>query len=141
MHVSGITPYCSVQSRSDRAGAACSQGSEQPLVILRGLELFAAAAWLERAPLHLGQTLNRVFAVRLLECPHCGGRRKLIALIRDGPFDGIQFLGRAPTRVNLKLDPIGCDVGVRRLSRVAIFSAGDAPTIAGLVVLARYGED
>ena len=28
--------------------------------------------------------LKRVFAVRLLECPHCGGRRKLIALISDG---------------------------------------------------------
>ena len=28
--------------------------------------------------------LKRVFAIDVLECPHCGGRRRLIALISDG---------------------------------------------------------
>jgi len=30
------------------------------------------------------ELLKRVFALDVLECPHCGGRRKLIALISDG---------------------------------------------------------
>jgi len=30
------------------------------------------------------ELLQRVFAIDVLECPHCGGRRKLIALITDG---------------------------------------------------------
>ena len=31
-----------------------------------------------------GRVLLRVFAIDVLECPHCGERRKLIALISDG---------------------------------------------------------
>jgi len=31
------------------------------------------------------ELLKRVFAIDALECPHCRGRRKLIALISDGP--------------------------------------------------------
>ena len=32
------------------------------------------------------ELLNRVNAIDVLECLHCGGRRKLIALIHDGPL-------------------------------------------------------
>jgi hypothetical protein len=32
------------------------------------------------------ELLKRVFAIDVLECPSCGGRRELIALISDGPL-------------------------------------------------------
>ena len=40
--------------------------------------------WIDWLRATWAELLKRVFAVRLLECPHCGGRRMLIAFISDG---------------------------------------------------------
>jgi len=39
-----------------------------------------------RRRLTWAELLKRVFAIDVLTCPDCGGRRKLIALIQDGPL-------------------------------------------------------
>ena len=38
-----------------------------------------------RQRLAWAELLKRVFAIDVLTCPHCGGPRKLVALINDGP--------------------------------------------------------
>ena len=46
---------------------------------------FLSAVAERRRPYPWAKLMQRVFAIDVLHCTHCGGRRRLIALITHGP--------------------------------------------------------
>ncbi|MBK7645263.1 MAG: transposase [Planctomycetes bacterium] len=64
---------------------SCSAGSQvEPAPLTGGTTLALAAKPRRPTRTSWAELMKRVFEIDVLVCPHCGGRRKLIAFLTDG---------------------------------------------------------